>query len=134
MVGYQIYQGNQIEGAGPLGLILLSHEALLKALGRTRLAIQAADLSAEADHTGRAMEALIELSTSLNMEEGGDVAQSFASLYVYMMNRLTSGLCSCSTEHVDEVIQLVQELREGWMNLSVQRSKPEYLSLVRNAA
>ena len=111
MTGYQAYQGNQVDGAGPLGLILLTYEALYKSLGRARHAIQAGDLAAEADHTGRCMEALIELSSSLNVQEGGQVAQSLASLYAYMMNRLTSGLCSCSTEHVDEVIKLVHELR-----------------------
>ena len=123
MSGYQVYQGNQVEGAGPLGLVLLSYEALFKSLGQARLAIQASDMVAEAKHTSRAMEALIDLSTSLNMEEGEQVAQSLASLYVYMMNRLTEGLCSSSTEHVDEVIQLVQKLREGWVELSAQQNK-----------
>jgi len=122
MTGYQVYQGNQIEGAGPLGLVLLTYEALYKSLGRSRMAILAGDMVAEADHTGRSMVALVELSTSLNMEAGGDIARSLASLYVYMMNRVTGGLCSGSTEHIDEVLQLVQELREGWMQLSAQQS------------
>jgi len=134
MTGHQVYQGNQVDGAGPLGLILLTYEALYKSLGRTRLAIQAGDLAAEADHTGRSMEALIELSSSLNMQEGEDIAQSLASLYMYMMNRLTSGLCSCSTDHVDEVLKLVQDLREGWMSLSVQQHTSEHRSLLRKAA
>ena len=134
MTGYQAYQGNQIEGAGPLGLVLLTYEALYKSLGRARLAIQAGDMSAEADHTSRAMEALIELSSSLNMEQGGEIAQNLASLYVYMMNRLTEGLCSCSTENLDEVMLLVQNLREGWMNLSAQQNQASHLSAVKQAA
>jgi len=123
MTRYQAYQGNQVEGAGPLGLVLLTYEALFKSLGRTRMAIQAGDMYAEATHTSRAVEALIELNTSLNMEAGGDIAQSLASLYLYMINRLSSGLCSSSTEHVDEVMRLVQELREGWMQLSSQQKQ-----------
>ena len=123
MSAYQVYQGNQVEGAGPLGLVLLSYEALFKSLGQARLAIQANDMVAEAQHTSRAMEALIDLSSSLNMEEGEQVAQSLASLYVYMMNRLSEGLCSCSTDHVDEVIQLVQKLREGWSELAAQKNR-----------
>jgi flagellar protein FliS len=123
MTRYQAYQGNQVEGAGPLGLVLLSYEALFKSLGRARMAILAGDMVAEAEHTGRAMEALIELSSSLNMEAGGDIAKSLASLYSYMMNCLSGGLCSCSTEPVDEVMKLVQELREGWMQLSMQQKQ-----------
>ncbi len=125
MTHYQAYQGNQVEGAGPLGLVLLSYEALFKSLGRARVAILAGDMVAEAEHTGRAMEALIELSSSLNMEAGADIAQSLASLYAYMMNCLSCGLCACSTESVDEVMKLVQELREGWMQLSVQQKQQQ---------
>jgi len=125
MTRYQAYQGHQVEGAGPLGLVLLTYEALYKSLARARLAIESGDLQAEAEHIGRAMEALIELSTSLNMEAGGQVASGLASLYVYMMNQLTSGLCSGSTDAVDEVIRLVQELREGWMNLSLCQEPQE---------
>lgn len=134
MTGYQTYQGNQVEGAGPLGLVLLTYEALYKSLGRTRLAILAGDLSAEADHTGRCMEVIIELSTSLNMDEGGEVAKHLASLYIYMMNRLTEGLCSLSTEHVDEVMRLTQELREGWMQLSAQQKSEQHQPLQLRAA
>jgi len=134
MTKYQAYQGNQVEGAGPLGLVLLTYEALFKSLGRTRMAIMAGDMQAEADHAGRAMEALFELSSSLNMEAGGDIAQSLASLYIYMMNRLTEGLCSCSTEHVDEVIKLVQELREGWIQLSAQQKGEQHQPLQLRAA
>lgn len=135
MTGYQTYQGNQVDGAGPLGLVLLTYESLFKSLGQARLAIQAGDMMAEAKHTSRAMEALIELSTSLNMEEGGQVAQGLASLYVYMMNRLTEGLCSGSTEYVDEVMKLVQKLREGWTQLSSQQqNKSVSLQRQRQAA
>jgi len=124
MTRYQTYQGNQVEGAGPLGLVLLTYEALYKSLGRARLAVLAGDMQAEADHAGRAMEALFELTTSLNMEQGDQVAQGLASLYGYMMNKLTEGLCSGSTDSIDEVMKLVQELREGWMQLSAQKKHP----------
>jgi len=133
MTRYQAYQGHQIEGAGPLGLVLLSYEALYKSLARARLAIEAGDLAAEADHTGRSMEAIIELSSSLNMTDGAEVAENLSSLYMYMMNRLTEGLCSCSTQHVDEVMRLVQELREGWLALNASQQK-QGRSMARGAA
>ena len=118
MTGYKAYQGNQIQGSGPLGLVLLTYESLFKALGRTEHAIVAGDLAAEAEHTGRAMEALIELSASLNFEEGGEIAKNLGSIYDYMFKRLTEGMCSSSTEHVKEVMQLAQTLREGWQQLA----------------
>lgn len=123
MGGYKAYQGNQVTTASPLGLVILSYDALYKALARAQHAIEGGDLAAEADHTGRAMEALIELSSSLNIELGGEVAYDLASLYAYMMRRLTEGMCTCSTDAVTEVMHLVLTLREGWEGLSPDRQK-----------
>lgn len=122
MTGYKAYQGNQVEGSGPLGLVLLSYEALYKSLGHARRAIEAGDLSAEVDHTSRALEAIIELTTSLDNEKGGNIASSLASLYAYMTRRLNEGMCSCSVQAVDEVATLVQTLREGWQGLQEQQN------------
>jgi len=121
MSGYQAYRGNQINTAGPLGLIILSYDALYRSLGRARHAIHGGDLAAEADHTARAMEAIIELAGSLDFEAGGEVAQDLSVLYAYMMKRLSDGMCSCSTDAVDEVMSLVKTLREGWAGLSEQQ-------------
>ncbi len=118
MSAYKAYRGQEIQGAGPLGLVVLTYDALTASLARAKQAIEEGDLVAEADHTSRAMEALIELSTSLDMEAGGDIAASLASLYNYMMNRLTDNLCSRSTEAVEEVLELAQTLRESWQELA----------------
>jgi len=123
MVGYRAYQGNQVNTSTPLGLVLLSYEALYKALGRAKYSIEDGDLAAEVSHTERAMEAIIELSTSLNKEAGGEIAENLDSLYQYMLKRLGDGMCSCSTESVDEVILLVATLREGWASISEQQEK-----------
>lgn len=121
MVGYQRYQKNQVEGSGPLGLVLLSYEVMYKSLAQARLAILANDFSAEADHVSRALEAIIELSTSLDMEQGADVAVNLAHLYAYMAKRLGEGLCSGATDSVDEVLGLATSLREGWLKLDEQQ-------------
>lgn len=133
MNGYRTYQGNQVESSGSLGLVLLTYEALYKALGQARLAVLAGDLSAEARHTGRAMETLIELTSALDHAQGGELAANLSGLYVYMMNRMTEGLCTCSTAHIDEVMQLVEQLREGWQQLSASEHAGRQES-VRSAA
>jgi len=136
MTGYKVYQGNQIEGTGPLGLVILTYDALNKSLGRARLGIESKDFAEEATHTARALEALIELSTSLNMEQGGEVATNLARLYSYMSSRLTDAMCSGSTTAVDEVMALASTLRDGWKTLQIQQQKvrPVTRPAARNAA
>ena len=118
MKGYGAYQGIRVEGASPLGLVLLSHEALFKQLGLARRAIEAGDMEAEATHTARAMEAIVELASSLNLQEGGAIATGLATLYAYMMKRLGESMCSGSTEAIENVMDCVRILREGWQELS----------------
>lgn len=125
MTRYQAYQGHQVQGAGPLGLVLLTYEALYKALAGAARSIEARDLAAEADFTSRAMEALIELSSSLDYDNGGKIARDLGGLYIYMMNRLTNNLCSGSSEPVREVMDLVQTLREGWQQLDKRQQAGE---------
>lgn len=120
MVGHQKYQANQVEGAGPLGLVLLTYEVLYKSLGQARAAIIANDIQAETDHISRALEAIIELSSALDLEQGGEVALNLSRLYHYLSKRLSDGMCTFSTQSVDEAMALTQSLREGWIALAQQ--------------
>ena len=122
MSGYKTYQGKQIEGSGPLGLILLSYDALYKSLGRAKLSIETKDMALEADHTARALEAIIELTSSLNFE-AGEISNNLANLYKYMMDQLVNNMCSGKTTHIDEVMELVQTLREGWQELAEREKR-----------
>jgi len=123
MVGHQKYQSNQVQGAGPLGLVLLTYEVLFKSLGQARAAILANDMPAETHHVSRALEAIIELSSALNYEEGGEVAVNLSKLYNYLTIRLGEGMCTSSTQSVDEVIVLTQSLREAWIELNQQHKQ-----------
>ncbi len=124
MTGYKAYQGNQVEGAGPLGLILLTYDALYKSLGRARLGVESKDMMLESEQTARALEALIELSSSLNMDEGGEVAVNLARLYVYMNERLVSEMYTGSVAAIEEIMALSETLRDAWKGLEDRQRKP----------
>ena len=118
MTGYQSYRGLQVESAGPLELVQLTYDALIKSLAQAKVAEEARDAGAEAEHLLRAVEAIFELSGSLNMEEGGSIAVSLASLYAYMSRRLLEGQAQDSAAAIREVLSLAQTLREGWQELA----------------
>ena len=123
MVGYQKYQINQVEGSGPLGLVLLTYESLYKSLIGAYRAVEASDYAEEAHHTSRALEAIIELSSSLNFEKGKDISINLANLYKYMMDQLAGNMCSGDTRHLQEVMDLVQTLREAWQAIDSDQKK-----------
>ena len=122
MTGYQQYRGIQVEGASPLELVLLTYDVLIKSLRLARLAGDEKNFGAEADHLTRALEALVELGTSLDVENGGNIAENLANLYAYMSRRLLEGSSQDTGAAIDEVLSLASSLREGWQELSDSNS------------
>jgi len=134
MTGYKKYQGNQVNGAGPLGLVLLTYDVVYKSLGRARMAVERGDFVFEGEQTVLALEALLELSTSLDMEAGADIAQDLSRLYQYMNERLVHHMCSKSVEGIDEVMALTETLRGAWKGLEDRQRQPAARPQSRAAA
>lgn len=55
-----------------------------------------------------------QLNDTLNMEDGGQVAQNLRALYEYMMNRLTLANATNDQSVVAEVAGLVSMIKSGW--------------------
>jgi len=117
MTGYRAYRSHQVSGAGPLGLVILTYDALVTSLSRAKAASEAGDFSEEGRFIARSLEAIIGLATSLNMEEGGEIAENLSRLYAYMSRRLLDGQAENTAAATEEVMQLAITLREGWQGI-----------------
>ena len=123
MPGYQSYRQQQIEGAGPMGLVLLMYEALVQSLVRARKAIESEDYELRYEQSIRAMRALLELLDAIDYEKGGDLAGYLASMYIYMHDRLLEAQTGDLMNAIDEVLDLTQTLREGWQEVADMEEK-----------
>jgi len=120
------YRSHQVQGAGPLGLVLLTYDVLIRNLNFARDAAIAGDYAAQADYSMQAVSALLELISSLDHEAGGQIASSLGSLYAYMYRRLMESQMGDTIDTLAEVMSLAETLREGWQNLSdQQQSAPQ---------
>ncbi len=62
------------------------------------------------------------LRSSLNFQEGGEIALNLETLYVYMIERIeTANSKKQECEVLDEVRRLVSEVKEGWDNIYIQK-------------
>ncbi|HDH03278.1 MAG TPA: flagellar protein FliS, partial [Actinobacteria bacterium] len=68
----------------------------------------------------KAQTIVTESSASLNMKEGGEIAQSLAALYDYCTDALLKANLTKSTVHLRPVEQIITELREAWNTMSGQ--------------
>ena len=62
----------------------------------------------------KATEILFGLREALNHEGGGELAQRLEALYVYMSKRLAEANRTNDERILDEVAQLLRNIKEGW--------------------
>jgi flagellar secretion chaperone FliS len=95
-------------------LILMLYDGTIRYLKIAVRKMQQKDLEATHNAISRAKAIISELMTSLNTDQSGRVGASLKSLYVYMYNRLIDANIQKNPDYVEEVCELMDELREGW--------------------
>ena len=66
----------------------------------------------------KAQDIVTELMTSLNMEEGGKIAEDLLSLYIYMKKRLLEANVQKDSKILKEVVRLLTELKGSWEEIA----------------
>ena len=115
--------------ADPHQLVNLLFEALQRALGGAKLAIQAGDVPAKCKQIGDAIRILEEgLKAPLDLANGGEIAANLDALYEYGVSRLVMANLKSDVAIVDEVINLIAPVASGWKQISGRG--PAYLQPV----
>ncbi len=115
-MGPERYREIHVLTASPNDLALLLYDRALSLLADA----EAAFTDNTPDRFERIANALLrtkdilrELTASLNMERGGEIAQRLAALYDFMLDALSRAVVDHTVEPVREVRQMLGELREA---------------------
>jgi len=108
------YQTVQTTTADPARVIILLFDGAVRFLRQAQDGLDRAEASAFAYPLSRAHAIIAELSNSLDRERGGELAESLGRLYDFMLRHLTQGLIARSRAHVVQVLDLLQQLRDGF--------------------
>lgn len=128
--GLSTYRQTQVQSRTPLELVVMLYDGALKFLNVTRQAIEQRDVAARRDATSRALAIISELQSTLNMSEGGEIAERLDALYTFITGRIIQAAQDNSVAPLDEAIRVLETLRESW--LSIANSPAE--TAVRGAA
>lgn len=113
----------EVMDASPYRLIQILMEALMGRLAATKGAIERQDGLGKTQASTRAQAIITELRTSLDFEKGKDVAITLNSLYDYMGRRLMQATAANDPAIVQEVINLMKPVKEGWDGIKVEAEK-----------
>lgn len=107
--------------ASPYELVLVLFDGLLDELARVRGHIEGKRYQQKGRSLEKCMNILNGLNSALDYDNGGEVVQGLSRLYDYCIYRLSDVSISLSLEGLDEVVDLLGVLREGWEGVNAQR-------------
>ena len=106
--------GAQVEGATPHRLIQMLFEGCLTRLSQARGALQRGQMAEKGERIGKAIDILGGLRASLDLEQGGELADNLDRLYEYMSARLFEANLKNDEQILEEVAGLLRTVKSGW--------------------
>ena len=122
----QSYKTISLETAPPGRLVLMLFDGAIKFLEKAMLGFDLED-PVEMNETvhnniTRAQDIINELNSTLNMDQGGEIAVVLRDLYVYLDNKLFESNIRKESKGVQEVIDRLSTVQEGWSEMLEQET------------
>jgi flagellar protein FliS len=120
----QAYLQTHVQSRSPLELVVMLYDGMLRFLGDAGGAIDAGDLPGKREAVSRALAVLSELQSTLNMDQGGEIARSLDALYSYVNGRLLDASIQNDRTPLDEAARLIRTLRDAWAEIAAREVTP----------
>lgn len=108
----------RVADASPHELIVLLFEGARQAIIVARAGIENKEVARKGSAISQAIDIILNgLRASLNLEDGGNIAQNLYALYDYMARRLLHANLNNDIAALDEVLSLLSEIHEAWVSI-----------------
>ncbi|EOV9522173.1 flagellar export chaperone FliS [Vibrio parahaemolyticus] len=122
--GYDSYQqvdlDAQAAAANPHQLVIMLIDGLLDEIERIRGHLAAKRLAEKGAGINKCMNILIGLTSALDDENGGEIAENLRQLYDFCQVELYYASVQNDADRLMNVERVVGNIREGWMNFGQQ--------------
>ncbi len=112
------YVTQQVMTAAPAKLVFLLYEKAISSLHEACTAIDTGEVETRWRANNRAIVIVSHLWSTLDMEHGGDISWNLGDLFPYMITRLAEVDVNNDRATAEEVIGLLEPLRDSWRDLS----------------
>ncbi|BDP36777.1 flagellar export chaperone FliS [Vibrio parahaemolyticus] len=122
--GYDSYQqvdlDAQAAAANPHQLVIMLIDGLLDEIERIRGHLTAKRLAEKGAGINKCMNILIGLTSALDDENGGEIAENLRQLYDFCQVELYYASVQNDADRLMNVERVMGNIREGWMNFGQQ--------------
>lgn len=120
------YKRTRIMTASPGELLVMLYDGLLQRVRASGRCAETGDFARAGELLGRAQDILHELMNMLDREKAPELADNLMGLYSYCSQQLLRAVMSDTTEHTDEVYELLKPLRDAWAEANTSlKNNPE---------
>ncbi len=122
LAGYQAYQKSKYETASPHKLILMLYDGAIRFAEKAIEEIEAKNIAESHQWLIKAQDVVYELISSLNEQEGGEMAQNLKRLYLYIIEQIVQANLKKEAAPVQEALHILRELRSAWEQIGKEVS------------
>lgn len=116
--------GSEVNYASPHRLVQMLMEGALEKIAIAKGHMDRKEYEQKGNHINWAISIINGLRGSLNLQEGGEMANNLDNLYDYMVRRLTESNLKNDLAILDEVSSLIIELKGAWDAIPNQVKQP----------
>lgn len=118
------YFQTQVKSSTPLERVVMLYDAAIRFAGVANEAMITRDIPTRRAAMSRTMAVVSELQSSLNMEQGGAVAEELDRLYTWMTDRLVEATIKQDPAPLQEVRKILEVLRSAWHEIATRPAAP----------
>ncbi|MGP3777331.1 flagellar export chaperone FliS [Halanaerobium saccharolyticum] len=119
------YKQMQIKTASPGKLLLMLYQGAVKFMKLAKKNIKEGKIEESHKNIIKAQNIILELQSTLNKEQGGQIAVQLESLYDFIYRELIQANLNKNTKHLDNVIPLVEELFVTYKEIIINQNSGE---------
>lgn len=112
---------SRVEGADQHGLVTILYDELLKSLDAMALAAARKDFGQRGERQARALRLLSGLETSLDFDQGGDIALGLARIYREARRLVLAAGRENDAAKISQAREMLAGIAEAWANIRAEQ-------------
>lgn len=111
------YRKRAVEGASPVGLVVLLYGGAVTSLMRAISAVEANNIEKRVHELNKVLAILAELQGTLDFEKGGAVAVQLEKYYIVLRAQVLEASIKNSKSILEDLVKNVSGVKEAWQQV-----------------
>ena len=116
--GLHSYHTNDISTSSQGQLILMLYDGALQAVNQAIQCMNRKEITEQGRSILKAQDIINELSSALDIKQGGEVAKTLDQLYQFVLNQLIQANITSDTMYLESIVKVLTPLRDAWSRIN----------------